>query len=183
MKVIPSRRSSIDLSHIVRVKEEESLSDNFKCRTHARLPYVPRFRDQSVSSLREERAEILVATSWATSREKSYRISMPRCLPTSAAEWIPGVSGEGAASTSSARLRRNSWEIPDLPNFLGKPRRDGTAPPSPRPVAAAREISRRNLGLRFYLHTRVSSSLALLSIHTCSHAQRRNSGGIRTSHT
>jgi len=62
-------------------KEEECLSNNFKCRTHARLLYVLRFGDQSVSSLPKAREEILMATSWAMSREKSYRISMPRCLP------------------------------------------------------------------------------------------------------
>lgn len=47
-----------------------------------RSPYVIRFRDQlGFIAAREKQEEILVATSWATSREKSYRISMPRCLP------------------------------------------------------------------------------------------------------
>lgn len=88
-----SKKSDRLIPRSPREEGRASTSDNFKCRTHARLPYVLRFRYRSVSSLREERAEILlVATSWATSREKSYRISMPRCLPTSAAEWIPGVA-------------------------------------------------------------------------------------------
>lgn len=101
IKVIPGRK--VRSTHPVYIApcrgRKRSLSDNFKCRTHALAPYVPRFYDQVGLSRRFERGErekrgrgsILAATSWATSREKSYRISMPRYLPTSAPEWIPRV--------------------------------------------------------------------------------------------
>jgi len=120
-----------------------------------------------------------MATSWATSREKSYRISMPRCLPTSAAEWIPGVvERRRRGSFDFFCATRNSWEIPDRPNFLRKPRRDGT--PFHLPAVASRGISKRNLGLRFHLHTRVSS---LPRATFNSHVFACAAGAIRTLHT
>lgn len=89
----------------------------------------------------------------------------------------------GVASTSSARLGGILGRLPDRPNFLGKPRRKRIAPSTFSPTAAPREISRRNLGLRSYLHTFVSFSLASLRIHMYSHAQRRSSEHSHVAHT
>lgn len=72
-----------------------------------------------------------MATSWATSPEKSYRISMPRCLPTSAAEWIPGVAAARRRGSFDffRATRRNSWETSGSSQLPGE-----TPPQKNRPI-------------------------------------------------
>lgn len=138
VKIIPGWRSSIDLSHVVRAKEEESLSDNFKCRTYARFPYVLRFRDQS---LREERSR--------DPRDVLGRVpgeilsDIYAKVPTNVCRWMDPRSGGNrrVASTSSARLDRILGRLPIFPISWGNP--VATEPPFPLPHSAVtpREIS------------------------------------------
>lgn len=101
-KVARGRRRSIGLSHVLRARRRKRVSPIILNAERTRACHtcsdsaISRSRHSSLVARRFERSGrgilgILVATFRATSREKSYRISMPRCLPTSAAEWIPGV--------------------------------------------------------------------------------------------
>lgn len=117
-----------------------------------------------------------MATSWATSQEKSYRISMPRCLP-SAPEWIPGVTAataEGATSTSSSRNRRNSRPSPRSSQLYG---RTDVATKLPLPSSHSPPPFLSPSPQDFVMQSRIKILLAYtcspapLGAHMCSHAQ------------
>jgi len=101
-----------------------------------------------------------VATTFrVTSREKSHRISMPRCLPTSAAEWIPGVGG--------GLLPREPEEFSGIPLRDGRPLLPPTSRGFARDVASATPTLARRFAILNQASTRVPLPSLSLSVFLC----------------
>jgi len=95
-------------------KEEECLSNNFKCRTHARLLYVLRFGDQSVASKSaggDPHGDILGHV------PREILSDIYAKVPTNVCRWMDPRSGGGVASTSSARLCGILRRLPIAPSW------------------------------------------------------------------
>lgn len=131
IKVIPGRK--VRSTHPVYIAScrgrKRSLSDNFKCRTHALVPYVPRFYDQvGLSSLREGREGGKREGEGEYSRgdvlghvPREILSDIYAKVPTNVCSWMDPPSGGGDVGVASRLLPHESAE------FFGKKPPCGTS--------------------------------------------------------